>query len=262
MTKRLAQLIPALAICLLLVAAPRTVRADGKPVSYLLGMGFQFATGTYGTSTRTDTIVAPVSLAVNPTDRLGFSVTLPYVYQSNDGVLATLSQNGTQTATKQSQSGVGDLTLLGTYVLVPEKPHLPQVRASVIVKVPTADKNKGLGTGEFDEGITVGLSKWFSKWYTFAEAGYTFQGKTSLYALRNYTTFNAGVGYQVSSRFRPTISVRGSTPMTDGSGYWVETNLDLFYLVARHTGIEGYVGTGLTAGSPDYGTGLSVYYEF
>ena len=96
------------------------------------------------------------------------------------------------TGTNQSESGLGDITLKVGYILLPEKDYLPQVRPIAFVKFPTADKNKALGTGEFDEGFSVEVSKWFGDWNPFAEAGYTVQGKSSQLALKNYLAYNAG----------------------------------------------------------------------
>ena len=139
---------------------------------------------------------------------------------------------------------------------------MPQIRPTAFVKFPTADKNKSLGTGEFDEGVAVEISKWFGNWNPFAEAGYTVQGKSAQLALRNYMAYNAGVGYQVAESFRPILLIKGATSPADGASSLLEVRLKLKYQATNHTGIEGYVAKGITTNSPDYGTGLSVYYDF
>ena len=32
--------------------------------------------------------------------------------------------------------------------------------------------------------------------------------------------------------------------------------------ITKHTGIDGYLAKGITTASPDYGTGVAVFYEF
>jgi len=287
----LKKIISKTAVCLLALATtlalPGFVKAEEYP--YSVGLGFEFSSGKYGTNTRTDSVYAPLTITASPIDRLGLSLEIPFVYQSNGNVLSGIATGGMQssrtmkqlaagvggmtgsgsgmasttaTGTNQSESGLGDITLKVGYILLPEKDYLPQIRPMAFVKFPTADKNKALGTGEFDEGISVEVSKWFGDWNPFAEAGYTVQGKSAQLALKNYLAYDAGVGYQVADNFRPILLVKGSTAPADGASSLLEVRLKLKYLVTNRTGIEGYLAKGVTRNSPDYGTGLSVFYIF
>lgn len=263
------------------------VQAEEYP--YSVGLGFEFSSGKYGTNTTTDSLLVPFTVVYSPTNRLGLSLEIPFAYQSNGNVISSVamgaggmqgsrasmlaagsmggSMNGGLSPVSagdrnSSESGLGDINLKAAYILVPEKDAVPQVRPSVFVKFPTADKNKSLGTGEFDEGFAVEVSKWFGKWNPFAEVGYTVQGRTPLLPLRNYMTYNAGTGYQVTDRFRPLVFIKGSSPPADGSSSLLEVRLKLKFQATTHTGIDGYLSKGITTNSPDYGTGLSVYYDF
>lgn len=273
----------ALATTLLL---PYFVQAE--EYTYSVGQGFEFSSGKYGTNTRTDSIYAPFTVMASPTDRLGLSLEIPFVYQSNGNVVSSIARGGmpanrttmlpavgmsgmsgsgsgmssSSAGTNHSESGLGDITLRIGYILLPEKDSMPQIRPTAFVKFPTADKDKSLGTGEFDEGFAVEFSKWLGNWNPFAEAGYTVQGKSAQLALRNYMAYNAGVGYQVAESFRPILLIKGATPPADGASSLLEVRLKLKYQATNHTGIDGYVAKGITTNSPDYGTGLSVYYNF
>ena len=255
---------------------------------YSIGQGFEFSSGKYGTNTRTDSIFAPFTIMASPTVRLGLLLEIPFVYQSNGNVVSSVARGGMQgnktamlpvvgmggmsgsgsgmssssAGTNQSESGLGDITLRVGYVLVPEKESIPQIRPTAFVKFPTADKNKSLGTGEFDGGFAVAISKWLGNWNPFAEAGYTVQGRSAQLALRNYMAYNAGVGYQFAESFHPILLLKGTTPPADGASSLLEVRLKLKYQATNHTGIDGYVSKGITTNSPDYGTGLAVYYDF
>ena len=74
--------------------------------------------------------------------------------------------------------------------------------------------------------------------------------------------YNAGVGYQVAENFRPILLVKGATSPAEGAGSLLEVRLKLRYQATSHTGIDGYIAKGITTNSPDYGTGLAVYYDF
>jgi hypothetical protein len=255
---------------------------------YSISQGFEFSSGKYGTTTRTDSIFAPLTIMASPTDRLGLLLEIPFVYQSNGNVVSSIARGGMQgsktsmlstvgmggmsasgsgtspstTGTNQSESGLGDITLRVGYIAVPEKESLPQIRPMAFVKFPTADKDKSLGTGAFDEGFAIEISKWFGNWNPFAEAGYTVQGKSARLALRNYMAYNAGVGYQVAENLRPILLIKGTTPPADGASSLLEVRLKLKFQATKQTGIDGYVSKGITTNSPDYGTGLSVYFDF
>lgn len=56
-------------------------------------------------------------------------------------------------ASTNTTSGLGDLTLSGTYLLVTQEGPWPSVSPWVSVKIPTADKDEGLGTGKADVGF-------------------------------------------------------------------------------------------------------------
>lgn len=284
-----------LTICSLLCLAlgvTMTHLAHAEELPYSVGLGFEFVSGTYGTTTRTDTIYIPFTVAYYPTDRINLSVEIPYVYQSNGNVISGVysgrrwgktmqlpaangpggtggmgagngGMGGQATVnSQQAQNGLGDITVKGGYVLVVEKEFMPQIRPNAFVKFPTADKDRALGTGEFDEGFAVELSKWLGDWNTFAEVGYTIQGKTADLPLRNMMTYNAGVAWQVSDRFRPILFIKGATPPADNSGSLLEVRMKLKYQASAHTGIEVYAAKGVTDNSPDYGSGLAVFYDF
>jgi hypothetical protein len=278
-----ARFMTALAATLLI---PSWVQAEAYP--YSVGMGFEFSSGKYGTSTRTDSIYAPLTITASPTDRLGLVLEIPFVYQSNGNVLSSVATGGMQSSramrqlaagvggmsgsgsgmasssasTDQSESGLGDISLKIGYLLLPETDSLPQVRPMAFVKFPTADREKALGTGEFDEGFSLELSKWLADWNPFAEAGYSVQGKSPQLSLRNYLTYNAGVGYQMGDHFRPVLLVKGATPPAEGASSLLEVRLKLKYQPTRRIGCEGYLAKGITSNSPDYGIGLSAFYSF
>jgi len=255
---------------------------------YSVGLGFEFSSGKYGSNIRTDSVYAPLTIIASPTDRLGLSLEIPFVYQNNGNVFSRIATGGMQSnrtmmlpiagasammgpeigmssapsATHRSESGLGDITLKVGYALLPEKDSVPQIRATVFVKFPTADEDSSLGTGEFDEGVAVEISKWFGDWNPFAEAGYILQGKSARLPLKNYLAYNAGVGYQAAGNFRTALLLKGTTSPAEGIGGLLESRLKLKYQVTSRTGIEGYLAKGITTNSPDYGTGLSVYYDF
>ena len=121
---------------------------DGR--SYL-DMSAGYKTGDFGTPTRSDLYyVMPTLGYVAP--RYDVSVAVPYLSMSN-------KTNGATT----SESGIGDVILRGGRVFVPEGRDGFSLDGALAVKLPTADKNKGLGTGETDYGVFLSLHQRFDK---------------------------------------------------------------------------------------------------
>lgn len=274
-------------------AVPGTAMGAGPAVS--ASLGFEFATGDYGTGSTTQSVFLPFTLTVAPTERLGFSLEVPYVYQSNSAVnTGVLLGSGGQMAGMRKQppakggsmggassgngsgsmssaapenygrsaSGVGDVTAKAGYVLVEEGEAMPRIRPYLFVKFPTGDKDRALGTGSFDEGAAVEFFKQLGNWYSFAEVGYTFQGSSSVLPLKDYVSFNAGTGYAISEKLLPMLIVKTSSTPISGGRELLETRLKLKYLATTNTGIEAYVGKGWTRSSPDFTSGVSITYDF
>ena len=162
---------------------PTEYRFAERPV-FSLGIGFDYDTGDYGTGVDSDFISVPLYIDIYPTARLDLELIVPYVYQSVEGGdVATVvyrtaggyargpargqgrAAKGTTTTTTSnrrdsSESGLGDITLTGGYILVEESQRMPRIRPTLYLKIPTADEDKGLGTGEFDFGPGLTLGKW------------------------------------------------------------------------------------------------------
>ncbi len=263
----------ALALALALtIVVPSVVQAKGIPNT--IGQGFEFFSGKYGTTARTDTMYAPFAVSVNPTERLNLSLEIPFIYQNNGNIVSGISINKSQNATtasavtssstsaNQEENGLGDIILRAGYTLVPDTDSTPQVHPTAFIKFPTADKNKSLGTGEYDEGFAVEISKWLGKWYSSVEAGYTVQGRSSQFALRNYLTYNAGIGYRISNDIFTSFLISGTSPPGDGTGSILEAQLKMQYQLTQHAALIGSAVKGISTYSPDYGTGLVICYSF
>jgi hypothetical protein len=241
---------------------------------FALGVGFDYATGDYGTSQSTDSLRVPVTIDYFPSNLLSFELVVPYLYQSNSNTIfsggmrfptrrgGTGGMGGGSFDSQASQSGLGDITLTTGYVILKEGPSNPALRPLLYLKLPTADKDKGLGTGEFDVGVGLGAVKWFDPWYTFAEIRHVFQGDNATLGLKDYTTLEGAVGYRVGERFLPSLDLWWSSAPSDDASQQLEARLKGKYWLSDVIAVEGHIGTGLADGSPDFTLGGAVYYSF
>ncbi len=266
--------------------------AESLSPNYSVGLGLEVSSGTFGTDSTSTYVIAPLIIDWYPTERFDLELTVPYLYQQtkNTGVAvlgtgakATARRNmngqytyvgGSTTVTESgtvanggtgddSVSGLGDITLTSGYTLLMDSDTSPRVRPTLYVKFPSADANKGLGTGKFDFGAGLAISKWLGNWLPFAEGRYVFQGasREEIGAL-DFVTADAGVGYSWNESLLTSMYARFGSSLFDGISAPLEARLKTVWRFREHTYSEVYALKGFSDGSPDYGGGVSVFTEF
>ncbi|MEW6246505.1 MAG: transporter [Nitrospirota bacterium] len=197
-----------------------------------------YSSGKYGTDTTTDIAYLPLSIR-RLFDDGDVTFTIPYICISSTGAVTLLSgvpnrvsssgssgsgssgsgggppggipggssgpgsgrgkSPGSVEPTASTDCGIGDLILRGRYYLVDERDWIPTIAVTGRIKFPTADENRGLGTGEFDEGFGVEVSKTLvGNWLGFVDFGYIFIGDPPGVDLRNQWYYDFGVGYNAT----------------------------------------------------------------
>lgn len=93
-----------------------------------------------------------------------------------------------------SACGMGDIVVRGRYYLVDEHAWMPTVAIRAHVKTPTADAERGLGTGRPDEGVGLELSRAFGRGFmAMLDGGYTVIGKPADVEFNNNWWYDIGV---------------------------------------------------------------------
>ena len=261
-----------------LLAAPAT--------PFSVSLGFDFASGDYGTGEDTESIRIPLTIGYVPNDRLDFELVIPYLYQDNDstvnlggnrfprhesgmgdsggmGGMGGSGGTGDETViSNASQKGLGDSTLTAGYILFQETETAPMLRPLVYLKMPTGDEDKGLGTGAFDFGGGLSLGKGFGDWFTYAEAMYVIPGSTSDYKPDDYWTYLMSASYSLTENLAYGVDLSGATAAFDDGDSALAVELNVNYWTSQYSRIGGYVGKGLSDGSADYMVGLSGMISF
>ncbi len=124
-----------------------------------------------------------LAMASEEKDKWNVSVTVPCIYQETGSAVASIEgrpvqiRRTTGVGNRTSTEGLGDIILKGGYDLL-EEPEQPfNLSAVAKIKLPTANKDDGLGTGEFDEGVGLEASKRLdSRWTFLGDLYYTFIG--------------------------------------------------------------------------------------
>ena len=243
---------------------------DGK---FSLTSGFDYSSGSYGTSTTTDITSIPL-IGKYEADLWSLSLTVPYVSISGNGTVVPgigeihgkgkgKSGVGTTTTTRRTtESGLGDIVAAGTYNLFAGSENAPVIDFTGKVKFGTADENKGLGTGENDYSGQFDLYKSFGNFTALGTVGYKVYGDNSSAPLDNVFFGSVGGTYKLSQSasagliydYRPAIVSHGS----DLSEMTAFVN----YKLTKNWKAQGYLVKGFADGSPEYGVGALVGYVF
>jgi len=196
-------------LAMLAVAAPAVTEARaGGDVRF----GYETFVGDFGSDFRNRLWEAPLSLSVTR-PRSRFTITVPYIGIDRTGNV-TLTADGPiilgvgrpgrpsfqESAAGDGQGGLGDVVLTDELALVmPGKVKRPFLALVLDLKLPTADRKKGLGTGERDYGAGLSYVQPFGKVVQFlADATYRVMGDPKGIDFKDRPKFSAGLAFVVN----------------------------------------------------------------
>ena len=227
----------------------------------LLG-GAEYVTGTVGGQ---DYETSSLSTGISArSGRFTLTALVPYVVTtapeelivSNGGVLGTplLSQPSTQLR-QVTREGIGDLVLQSGYSL-----PIGSVDAFVAgnVKIPTASRDKALGTGELDYGISGQVSRRIGRTVPFASVGYTIIGEPEGFDVRNTLAGSVGSHFFLSgsSSITASYSYEESATASVKDHQSVGIGFDTGVSSRIRLGVDARAG--LSSDAPDARLGLRV----
>ena len=251
-----------LGVVMVLVGVMPALAADDDP-RWLFSSSVNYSIGDYGTNKDTTIVYVPFTFGVRPIDTLWINVTVPWIYQNSQNVVVTGGGVATrkkatgkfaQPATATTESGLGDVLLKVSYVMPEGETWIPEIAPYVKIKFPTADKDRGLGTGEFDETIGVDLSKQLiGPLSGYVTVAYTFVGSPPGADFHNSFGWSVGAAYTVIPSLSFFAFLDGSTAIAPGQADPVELRVGAEYRLIKELKFTGAVTRGLTNGAADWG---------
>lgn len=259
-------------VVVIVLAGASPAPAEDAP-HWSLSTSVNYSTGDYGTGKDTTLLYVPVTLGVRPIDRLWLSLTVPYIYLSGENVVLT---GGGVAARKRgsgklarpetsssSESGLGDVLFKASYVALEERDVIPELTPWVRIKLPTADEDRGLGTGEFDETLGVDLSKrLLERLFGYVTVAYTFIGDPPGTEFRNSFGWSVGAAYEVVRPLSVFAFIDGSTAISPGQTDPIELRVGADYALTKALKLTGSVSRGLTDGAADWGVSAGLRLRF
>ena len=104
------------------IAQEKQETAKSRYSGLSLSIGLEYEEGDYGTAYTTRSWTAPLGIRFRH-DNFLFEVVVPYITAESSGAITVLARggrrslSGTTTTTAQRESGIGDITLAGSYFL-------------------------------------------------------------------------------------------------------------------------------------------------
>jgi hypothetical protein len=265
--------------------------AEGPPrpsPQWRVSATVNYSSGSYGTDSKTNIVYAPMTIRRIFRDG-DLSLTIPFISISGTGAVRLVggvptrtgnvtgttaapagagagrgkSPGATPLSSSTTDSGFGDIILRGRYYLIEESTILPLVALTGRIKFPTADADRGLGTGEFDEGVGVELTKRLAAlWLAYLDGGYNFIGNAPGTDFHNQWWYDAGIGYDVTDNLHMSVFYEEYRALVNT----VNNARDLFalanYVVTDRVRVTGSALAGLSNGAPNYGFGVGIRLQF
>jgi len=151
-----------------------------------------------------------------------------------------------------SASGIGDCFVNLSYQILEQDEMKPEISFHGGIKLPTADEDKGLGTGEVDYLVGMGLNKEIAGWFVFGGLDYNILGDPDDYELDNYISGYLGGGTSILPMLGMNLQLSYAQAPTDFSDDSLALRFDLNYFLERLGTLTAGFQKGLSDGSPDY----------
>ena len=256
----------------LAIVGVQSAFAQDEP-RFSLSASVDYSVGDYGTGKDTTLLYVPFTLGVRPFDHFWLNLTVPYLYQTGQNIVLTgggiavkgKKSNGklTRPATSSTESGLGDVLAKASLIVVEEKDFVPEITPYFKVKFPTADKDRGLGTGEFDETLGVDVSKLLiGNLFGYLELAYTFIGEPPGTTLHNTFGWSVGAAYAVAQPFSVFAFLEGATAIAPGQDDPLDIRVGAEYRIIKALKLTGAITRGLSNGSPDWGVSGTLTLRF
>jgi hypothetical protein len=224
-------------------------------------VGVDYSTGKYGENDSTDILYIPLSVKYE-TDSYALKATVPWLQIDSpggvvvgggpDAILTGQPTGGGRT----TDSGLGDIVLAATAYAYPGSDTLPMVDFTGKIKVPTADENKGLGTGEVDYAVETELTKIYGKSALFGTLGYKVFGDPPGTEINDVFYLSLGNAYRVDPKTTVGLLYDVREATVDSRDGVNELTPYVSLKTGRSLRVLGYLVAGLSDGSPDWEIGV------
>lgn len=231
---------------------------SGPDLKLYFSTGLSYATRD-GELGRTDYYRTPFTARLVK-GRLRLSASIPYLSVTGPGVADSDGEDdgGTIITDEGTRRGFGDLRLTARYQI--PKSALGGFGLDLLsqVKVPTASRKKGLGTGEVDVALGAELSRDVGKFEPFVSAQYRINGDRPDFDYRNSIAASVGTAVRLGRLSRASISYDYSQSRIKGRSGSHSLGAGMTTRLSRRFSLSGSGAIGLSERAPDFSVGTVI----
>lgn len=235
-----------------------------------LSFGAYYSKGDYGQTLDTSIYYIPFSYK-RSFDNWSFQASVPYLEIAGAGnVLVNVGGVGREElevldnpAASSNNRGVGDTVLSATYQMPAFSNTAPFFDLGFEVKIPTANEDKGLGTGAYDYGLQLDAYQQLGQTTLFATLGYKIRGKSDLFSSMTDSGFvSLGFSRPLSERLSAGVIYDFREAASNNSSETHEVLPYVSWAIANEWTLMSYVVKGFTQDSADFAVGVQLNYRW
>jgi hypothetical protein len=230
-----------------------------------LGTGVDYSTGKYGGASATDILYVP-GYAKYENDRLTLKATTSYLRITGLGTIVLIGDRPvtvtSPNARRTTAAGLGDVVFSAGYAAYESYANGVLIEVLTKIKLPTADKDKGLGTGKTDYALQIDAVKQWGSLSLLGSIGYRWLGSPPGLELRDvwYVSTGAALKLTTATSVGLLYDYRQRSIATGSAQN--EVTAYVSQRIATRTKLQLYAVGGLADGSPDWGGGLMITQSF
>lgn len=234
--------------------------------SLSVSVGGEYTSGDYGGGGDTEVFYAPLALGLDAGD-WSIRASVPYLNLSGPGIFLgedlPLVRDARTPIRQQDEdvSGFGDLNLRLTKTTRLDDKGEWELDLTGRVKLPTADKDEGLGTGAMDFSASADLIRHVGVWSVFAGGGYRVNGDPEGRDLNDIAFGSLGAVRYTQTGSSWGLAYDYSQAASDGIDDAHEVSSWLSFGVTDDLRLQLYGLKGLSDGGPDYGGGARLVFS-
>ncbi len=228
--------------------------------SLSISVGHEFSQGNYGSDTPTY-LHATNLQAKYLNNSWSFRASIPYLQLDGPSAVSTETTSTTTSANRNRRiEGMGDTTLSASYFVTLAENEWLEMGSKL--KAPTANRNSGLGTGEYDWALESFYYRNHGNLTGIIGGGYKWNGRRAQDTFQDTDYYSLGLIYSLSATTRIGIMTDSRRSLYADQPRIREATTFLHHQINRKLALQTYCYTGFTTASPDFGLGLSLQSSF
>ena len=236
---------------------------------WVMALAYEYESGEYSSDLETEVTTIPVALEYYG-ESWSFAVEVPYITITGDSEripgsdggsmghgMGSSGGGGSSTIQSVTRSGLGDASVSATRAFFPKQSGDFFYKVGASIKLPTANEDKNLGTGETDFSFKLAISNEYGYWLPGLSVGYQITGDRADTDFNDVLFYSIGTGYQLPNYTVIGIGYDFKQALSDDDDDFAAITIDLSHELENRSKLGVAFKSGLTDNSPDYGFSLS-----